>query len=134
LPTIAEVGYIDAISFIQAANTQLPDQEKCAADAKQTFQQVESEYAAESKRIEIEVTSGTYASHYNTKIKQCFLSVKRSTSWAQETSITSYLLDTNQRLYAFYFETDGKMLTCTVRWSRLSEQIFRIDKWGVCRV
>jgi SRSO17 transposase len=21
-----------------------------------------------------------------------------------------------------------------VRWSRLSEQIFRIDKWGVCRV
>jgi hypothetical protein len=27
----------------------------------------------------------------------------------------------------------GVLLSSGVRWSRLSEQIFRVDKWNVCR-
>ena len=31
-------------------------------------------------------------------------------------------------------EQRGAEIGAATRWSRLSEQIFRVDKWGVCRV
>jgi len=64
-PTIRAIGCFACMIFSQIANAQLPVQEKCAAEAKETFQEVEREYVAESKRLEpkVELASSTHKSH-----------------------------------------------------------------------
>ncbi len=116
LLTTTAIGFLAAISFspISIALAQSFDQEKCTADAKETFQDVEREYAAESRLADIQTASSTYSSHYNTKIHRCFLSISRAVSLTKETSDASYLLDTNQRLYASYFATGGETPNCTL--------------------
>jgi hypothetical protein len=39
------------------------------------------------------------------------------------------------RTYLVFGDIEGKLDVLRIeRWSRLSEQIFRVDKWSLCRV
>jgi hypothetical protein len=115
LLTITAIGYIAVVSFSSIANAETADQEKCAADAKRTFEELESAYAAELNQLQltIEVVSSDYKNHYNSKIDRCMLLINKTTSSLGERSNTSYLLDADERrMYGAYVETAGKMSSC----------------------
>ena len=83
------------ISFSLTNNAQSSAEEKCAAEAKKTFDELRDAYAAELNRLQlkIEVVSSVYESHLNAKIGKCLVLINKTTSLSQEQSIISYLLD-----------------------------------------
>jgi len=116
LTTIA-IGYIAAINFSLIASAQSSAQEKCAAEAKKTFEDVGREYTAEWNRLQlkVEVVSSDYENHFNAKTNRCLLLIDKTTSLLQEKTNTSFLIDVgDRRIYASYIETGGEVSSCTL--------------------
>ena len=99
------------------ANAQSPDpQQKCSTEAKTAFEELRREYDAELRGLQLTVDVGLndYRHYYNSKLKRCLLLVNKNTTMVDELSHTSYLIDTDQRMYAVYMETNGRVQSCTL--------------------
>jgi hypothetical protein len=82
----------------------LDQQERCAVQAKRSFQEIQATDSAEQKKLGGERLSGDYQSHYNTKSGKCLMLVETTDMLAGGTSsTTAYLIDANERRqYATY--------------------------------
>lgn len=117
LITIAVVACTIAVVLHSTANAQSPDpQQKCSTEAKRAFEELRREYDTEVKglRLKVDVGLNEYRHYYNSKLKRCLLLVNKNTTMVDELSHTSYLIDTDRRMYAVYMETNGQMQSCTL--------------------
>lgn len=82
----------------------LDQQERCAMQAKRSFQEIQANDSAEQKQVGGQRLSADYQSHYNTKTGKCLMLVETTDMLAGGTSsTTAYLLDANERRqYATY--------------------------------
>jgi hypothetical protein len=82
----------------------LDQQERCAMEAKRSFQEIQAHDLAEQKQVGGQRTSADYQSHYNTKTGKCLMLVETTDMLAGGTSsTTAYLMDANERRqYATY--------------------------------
>jgi hypothetical protein len=116
LITIAVVASTTAV-VLSTANAQLPDpQQRCSTEAKRAFEELRREYDTEVKGLQLKVDVGLneYRHYYNSKLKRCLLLVNKNSTMVDETSHTSYLIDTDRRMYAVYIETNGQVQSCTL--------------------
>jgi hypothetical protein len=116
LITIAAACAI-AVVLNPIANAQSPDnQQKCSTEAKTTFEELRREYDAEVKGLQLKVEVGLndYRHYYNSTLKRCLLLINKNTAMVDELSHTSYLIDTDRRIYAVYIETNGQVQSCTL--------------------
>ena len=116
LITIATVASI-AIVLHPTANAQSPDpQQQCSTEAKRAFEELRRTYDAEVRGLQLKVDVGLndYRHYYNSKSKRCLLLINKNTTMVDEFSHTSYLIDTDRRMYAIYTETNGQMQSCTL--------------------
>src|SRR3974390_917172 len=117
LIAIAAVACTIAVVPHPTANAQSPDpQQKCSTEAKKAFEELRREYESEVKglQLKVDVGSNDYRHYYNSKQKRCLLLVNKSTTMVDELSHTSYLIDTDRRMYAVYIETNGQVQSCTL--------------------
>ena len=83
----------------------LDQQERCATQAKRSFQDIAARDLAEQKQLGgmSRRISADYQSHYNTKIGKCLMLVETTDMLGGENSTTAYLIDANEcRPYATY--------------------------------
>jgi hypothetical protein len=116
LITIAVVA-CTIVVVLSTANAQLPDpQQMCSTEAKRAFDELRREYDTEVKGLQLKVDVGLneYRHYYNSKLKRCLLLVNKNSTMVDETSHTSYLIDTDRRMYAIYIETNGQVQSCTL--------------------
>jgi hypothetical protein len=88
-----------------AAHAQtLDQQERCAMEAKRSFQEIEAKDLAQGKAVGVSQIESNYQSHYNTKMGKCLMLVEKSSMLgAGNSSTTAHLIDANeQRPYATY--------------------------------
>ena len=73
-------------------------------------------YDAEVRGLQLKVDVGLngYRHYYNSKLKRCLLLVNKNITMVDDLSHTSYLIDTDRRMYAVYMETNGQMQSCTL--------------------
>jgi hypothetical protein len=85
-------------------------------EAKRTFEELRREYDAEVKGLQLKVEVGLndYRHYYNSTLKRCLLLINKNTAMVDELSHTSYLIDTDRRIYAVYIETNGQVQSCTL--------------------
>ena len=117
LITIATVACTIAIVLHPTANAQSADpQQQCSTEAKRTFEELRRTYDAEVRGLQLKVDVGLndYQHHYNSKLKRCLLLIDKLTTMLDELSHTSYLIDTDRRMYAVYIETNGQVQSCTL--------------------
>ena len=117
LITIAAVACTIAVVLHPTANAQSPDpQQQCSTEAKKVFEELRRTYEAEASGLQLKVDVGLndYRHHYNSKSKRCLLLVNKNTTMVDDRSHTSYLIDTDRRMYAVYMETNGRMQSCTL--------------------
>src|SRR5580692_6272584 len=117
LITIATVACTIAIVLHPTANAQSPDpQQQCSTEAKRVFEDLRRTYDAEVRGLQLKVDVGLndYRHYYNSKLKRCLLLVNKNTTMVDDLSHTSYLIDTDRRMYAVYMETNGQMQSCTL--------------------
>jgi hypothetical protein len=117
LITIATVACTIAIVLHPTANAQSPDaQQQCSTEAKRAFEELRRTYDAEARGLQLKVDVGLndYRHYYNSKLKRCLLLVNKNTAMVDDLSHTSYLIDTDRRMYAVYMETNGQMQSCTL--------------------
>jgi hypothetical protein len=117
LITIASVACSIAVVLHPIANAQSPDnQQKCSTEAKRAFEELRREYDAEVRGLQLKVDVGLndYRHYYNSKLKRCLLLINKNTTMVDELSHTSYLIDTDRRMYAVYVETNGQVQSCTL--------------------
>ena len=117
LITITAAACAIAVVLSPIANAQSPDnQQKCSTEAKITFEELRREYDAEVKGLQLKVDVGLndYRHYYNSKLKRCLLLINKNTTMVDELSHTSYLIDTDRRMYAIYVETNGQVQSCTL--------------------
>ena len=83
---------------------------------KERLRNCEETYDAEVRGLQLKVDIGLndYRHSYNSKLKRCLLLVNKSTTMVDELSLTSYLIDTDRRMYAVYMETNGQVQSCTL--------------------
>jgi hypothetical protein len=113
----AAVGFTIIAAPHLIANAQEPDaQQKCSTEAKRSFEELRREYDAEVRGLQLKVDVGLndYRHFYNSKLKRCLLLVNKSATMVDELSQTSYLIDTDRRMYAVYMETNGQLQSCTL--------------------
>jgi hypothetical protein len=89
-------------SVIPARSQALDDQERCAAQARNTFE----EWKNDAKKGPLAnigtIISSDYESHYNTKLKKCLMLMEATMS-AGNTSNSATLMDAyERRVYAYY--------------------------------
>ena len=90
---------------------QAPDQqERCALQAKRFFQE---EFAEETDDLARQLgpkrISSSYQSRYNTKSNRCFVLVEIRSSTGGHISMSTHLVDANERrYYAYYVWIDDK--------------------------
>jgi hypothetical protein len=99
LITIAVVACTIAVVLHSTANAQSPDpQQKCSTEAKRAFEELRREYDTEVKGLQLKVDVGLneYRHYYNSKLKRCLLLVNKNSTMVDETSHTSYLIDTDR--------------------------------------
>jgi hypothetical protein len=82
----------------------LDQQEKCAIEAKRSYQDIQAHDLAEQKQVGGQRISADYQSHYNTKTGKCLMLVETTDMLGGGTSSTAaYLMDANERRpYATY--------------------------------
>ena len=117
LITIATVACTIAIVLCPTAIAQSPDpQQQCSTEAKRAFEELRREYDAEVRGLQLKVDVGLndYRYYYNSKLKPCLLLVNKNTTMVDELSHTSYLIDTDRRMYAVFMETNGQVQSCTL--------------------
>jgi hypothetical protein len=117
LISTAAAAFAVAVVLNPIANAQSSDnQQKCSAEAKRTFEELRREYDAEVKglQLKVDVGSNDYRHYYNSKLKRCLLLINKSTTMVDELSHTSYLIDTDRRMYAVYIETNSQVQSCTL--------------------
>jgi hypothetical protein len=115
LITIATVACTIAIVLHPTANAQSPDpQQQCSTEAKRAFEELRRTYDAEVRGLQLKVDVGLndYRHYYNSKLKRCLLLVNKNTTMVDDLSHTSYLIDTDRRMYAVYMETNGQIQSC----------------------
>jgi hypothetical protein len=85
-------------------------------EAKRAFEELRRTYDAEARGLQLKVDVGLndYRHYYNSKLKRCLLLVNKNTAMVDDLSHTSYLIDTDRRMYAVYMETNGQMQSCTL--------------------
>jgi hypothetical protein len=95
-----------------AHSQSLEVQERCAAEASNTFRQLESENAAKyDPATLIQKPVSNFQSHYNIKLKRCLVLISRVALIPLSTNLSnqqrqSFLVDANERrYYASYVET-----------------------------
>jgi hypothetical protein len=73
-------------------------------------------YDAEVRGLQLKVDVGLsdYRHYYNSTLKRCLLLVNKDTTMVGDLSHTSYLIDTDRRMYAVYMETNGQIQSCTL--------------------
>jgi hypothetical protein len=94
-----------AIFAASAGHAQsLDQQERCANQAKRSFQEIQARDLAEQKQIGVgQRASADYQSHYYTKTSNCLMLVETTDMLAGTQSNTAYLIDANERRqYATY--------------------------------
>lgn len=88
---------------ISAHSQTLDEQERCAAQARRAFQEVENQFKTQPLTQTI---SSDYESHYNTKIKKCLMLMERIDTLASgkgNITTTATLMDAYERhVYANY--------------------------------
>ena len=117
LITIAAIACMIAVVLHPTANAQSPDpQQQCSTDAKRVFEDLRRTYDAEVRGLQLKVDVGLndYRHYYNSKLKRCLLLVNKNTTMVDDLSHTSYLIDTDRRMYAVYMETNRQMQSCTL--------------------
>jgi hypothetical protein len=117
LITIAVVACTIAVVLHSTANAQSPDpQQKCLTEAKRAFEELRREYDIEVRGLQLKVDVGLneYRHYYNSKSKRCLLLVNKDATMVDEISHTSYLIDTDRRMYAVYMGTNGQVQSCTL--------------------
>jgi len=117
LITITAAACAIAVVLGPIANAQSPDnQQTCSAEAKRTFEELRRDYDAEVKglQLKVDVVLNDYRHSYNSKLKRCLLLINKTTTMVDELSHTSYLIDTDRRMYAVYVETNGQVQSCTL--------------------
>jgi hypothetical protein len=117
LITIAAVACTIAVALHTIAKAQSPDSlQQCSMEAKRAFDELRREYDAEIKGLQLKVDVGLndYRYYYNSKLKRCLLLVNKNSTMVDELSHTSYLIDTDRRMYAVYMETNGQVQSCTL--------------------
>ena len=94
-------------------------QEKCAPQARKAFQELENEDDPSSEGWQVlgeQQHSGTYQSHYDTKLKRCLMLTTDLHALQDDNVEVVTLVDANERRkYATYQEmqsTSGKVLSC----------------------
>jgi ABC-type transporter MlaC component len=97
---------------IPAHSQSLALQERCAAEASNTFRQLQSENDAKyDPATLIQKAVGNFQSHYNSKLNRCLLLISRVAVIPLSTNLSnqqrqSFLVDANERrYYASYVET-----------------------------
>ena len=65
-------------------------------------------------QLKVEVGLNDYRYYYNSTLKRCLLFINKNTTMVDELSHTSYLIDTDRRIYAVYIETNGQVQSCTL--------------------
>ncbi len=81
----------------------LDQQERCAHQARRSFQEIDTQSRVEGKQLGMNRVSGDYQSHYNTKMGKCFMLVETTDMLGSQSSTTAYLMDANERRqYAIY--------------------------------
>jgi hypothetical protein len=111
--TVALFVLIALAACANPAHSQSLDvQERCAAEADNTFRQLESEHGAKYDFATlIPRAVGNFQSHYNTRLNRCLLLVSRVTVIPPAANLSnqlrqSFLVDANERrYYASYVET-----------------------------
>jgi hypothetical protein len=117
LITIATVACTIAVVLHPIANAQSPDpQQNCSTEAKRAFEELRRQYEVEVRGLQLRVEVGLndYRHYYNSKLRRCLLLVNKNTIMVDELSHTSYLIDTDRRMYAVYMETNGQVQSCTL--------------------
>jgi hypothetical protein len=117
LITIATVACAITIVLHPTANAQSADpQQQCSTEAKRAFEELRREYDAGVRGLQLKVDVGLndYRHYYNSKLKRCLLLVNKNTTMVDELSHTSYLIDTDRRMYAVYMETNGQVRSRTL--------------------
>jgi hypothetical protein len=102
---LALAAFILMMVGVRTANAQsLDQQERCASQAKRSFQERQASDLAEQKQVGGNRISADYQSHYDTKIGKCLMLVETNDMISGGTSsITAYLIDANERRpYASY--------------------------------
>jgi len=94
----------------------LDPQQQCSTEAKRAFAELRREYDTEVRGLQLKVDVGLndYRHYYNSKLKRCLLLVNKNTTMVDELSHTSYLIDTDRRMYAVFMETNGQVQSCTL--------------------
>jgi hypothetical protein len=86
-----------------ARSQSLDLQEKCASQARKTFEELQNEDKAnQSPLLEPGAVVGDYQSHYNTKLNRCLLLITRWNSYSKPNSVvisSRFLIDANERRY-----------------------------------
>ena len=111
--SVAFVALIALATCQTPAHSQsLEVQERCAAEASNTFRQLESENDAKyDPATLIQKGVDNFQSHYNSKLKRCLLLINRVAVIPLSTNLSnqqrqSFLVDANERrYYASYVET-----------------------------
>jgi len=83
----------------------LDQQERCAQQARKSFQELDAKDRAEQKQLGQSRMSGDYQSHYNTKLGKCLMLIELMDMMGSggQTSTTAYVMDANERrMYAIY--------------------------------
>jgi hypothetical protein len=91
------------VFWCEAHGQTLDQQERCAQQARRAFQEIKAETQIANKKFGTTEISSDYQSHYNTKIGKCLMLVDTTDMVGDETSMSAYLMDANERRqYAFY--------------------------------
>jgi len=108
-----------ACSVTVARSQSLDLQEKCASQARKAFHELENEDDPSSEGWQVlgeQQHSGTYQSHYNTKLNRCLMLTTDLHALQDDNVEVVTLVDANERRkYATYQEmqsTSGKVLSC----------------------
>src|SRR4051794_29430787 len=80
-----------------AHSQSLDQQERCAQQARNSFQELEAQYSVERKRVGMAHLSGDYQSHYNKKLGKCLMLVESTDMLDGQSSTTAFVIDANER-------------------------------------
>jgi hypothetical protein len=74
-------------------------QAKCAVQGKQAFDEWESEFArgATTAGLTYKTISRDYQSHYNSKLKKCFVLVQTNRMLGEDSTVSVYLADAYEK-------------------------------------
>src|ERR1700722_3358151 len=81
----------------------LDQQERCAQQARRSFQEIDAQNRIDGKQLGVTRMSGDYQSHYNTKLGKCLMLIETMDMLGAQSTTTAYVQDANERrVYGTY--------------------------------